>query len=286
MDYVDKIKRIEAELLAEKKLCDQALKRAPQGTLHVEKNGDYLAFRQVTVRNGTRTEKMIGRDKEAVQALAEKEYYMAKSRLLQKNIDKLSSMKDSFSRTDFQSIIENMKNGVNRMPQKIFSDTEGNGVLIPHPSRDPGIFAEPVRLRINGMTVEEWAVQPYKENDFHDEHKVHTGHYGLSYRSRHELLVCERLLQRRKAFHYDQLIRLVDSNASPDIIIPDHSGVFTFIEIVELETSEYVADLNHKLEQYADCGIVLGRNLVLIRPERNGAIDLEKFDRIIDAYCC
>jgi len=112
----------------------------------------------------------------------------------------------------------------------------------------------------------------------------HPSKYGLMTRSKAEAMIATALKDSGMKFQYEAATRLWHRTVRPDfkILLP-HARKFVYWEhLGKLDDPNYVMDNLTKLQDYADAGILLGRNLVITFETKDKPLTYDTIHRTID----
>ncbi len=261
------------------------LRRAPEGSLRITQNGPYLTYLHITIKEGKRLAKAIGRDPGKIHSLARKEYNLRMLRCLNHNIELLEHAKKNWMPIDADRILRSLPKHYDMLERDKILDRQLISVADwPRPKRTGVHIKEPL-LKLEDMTPEEWAALPYQENTKHLEYKIHPNRKGLYCRSKSEVLVTNEYDDLKIYYHYDEVISINGYYLSPDVIGLAHSLELKYHEHKGLDSEEY-QDLNKFKESlYSDAGIQPGRNLIFTYDSKNGSLNAKLLREILlDAY--
>ncbi len=145
----------------------------------------------------------------------------------------------------------------------------------PHPSRDPNLRALWPPLDTGGLTPEEWAAQPYRENTKNLEHKINRTLRGVLCRSKSELNILDMYDDLRIPFHNDETHRVNGELISPDVTGARADRRLVYHEHLGRQDAGYLQHIAHKVGIYAHAGIFIGKNLLFTYDNEDGSIDLD-----------
>lgn len=140
-------------------------------------------------------------------------------------------------------------------------------------------------LRIKDENLNEWVKAPYDKLNRYQEQLIYKGIDGQFYRSKGEVLLANRFVERGIAFRYEDSFRMFDGEiVYPDfqimhpitheIIIWEHFGM------MDRPTYRNINML--KLVKYAHSGYYINHNLIVTMEGDGMFLDMEEVDRIID----
>ena len=261
------------------------LRRAPEGSLRITKNGEYLTYLHITYKGGKRIARAIGRDPSLICLLARKEYNLRLLNTLDHNIQVLEKAKKNCLPDDPKALLAAMPKHFDSLERDKILDRKLISVRDwPYPRR-AGIAPREPQLKLTAMEPEEWAAMPYKENTKYLEYKVHPNRRGLLCRSKSEVLVTNEYDELKIYHHYDEVIMINGYYLSPDVIGLTWDRTFKYHEHKGLDTPEYKESNKFRESLYEDAGIVQGRNLIFTYDSENGSLNTKLLREIlIDAY--
>jgi hypothetical protein len=274
-----------SDLKKQRRNVKNELRRAPEGSLRITKNGNYLTYLHITHKDGKRTAKAIGRDPALICLLAGKEYNMRLLNTLNHNIQVLEKARKNCIPDDPKTLLAGLPKHYDSLERDKILDRRLISVSDWPCPKKTGVAAREPQLKLTAMTPEEWAAMPYKENTKHPEHKVHVNRRGLLCRSKSEVLVTNEYDVLKIFYHYDEVIMINGYHLSPDVIGLTWDGTFKYHEHKGLDTEEYKENNKFKESLYEDAGIVQGRNLIITYDSENGSLNTKLLREIlIDAY--
>ena len=279
MEYLKILENLLSALKGQRRMLNNELRKLPKGKLMISSNGNRLSCFDIGKPHSRIAPKGIGRKKETVYKLARKAYVAEQIRRIDSNIAVLekslaasfaldTAMPKHFDSLDTKRIIQPFRE----------SDAKW-----PNPSRDSTVYPRKAALRLEGMTPQEWAEQPYRENTKNLEHKIHKAGRGFYTRSKSEVLVTSEYDRREIYYHYDEVIEIDGKYVSPDVIGLRSDGMFIYQEHLGLQDMNYAGDMIRKLILYRKAGIILGKNLFFTFDDENGGINMDLIRASIDA---
>lgn len=274
-----------SDLKKQRRSVKNELRRAPEGSLRITKNGNYLTYLHITHKDGKRIARAIGRDSSLIYQLARKEYNLRLLNTLDHNIHVLEKAQKSCLPDDPKTLLTTMPKHFDSLERDKILDRRLISVRDwPSPQRT-GVTPREPQLKLTTMEPEEWAAMPYRENTKHLEHKVHPNRRGLLCRSKSEVLVTNEYDELRIYYHYDEVILINGYYLSPDVIGLAWDKTFKYHEHKGLDTQEYRDGNKFKESLYEDAGIVQGRNLIITYDSENGSLNTRLLrELLIDAY--
>ena len=166
-------------------------------------------------------------------------------------------------------------------------------------ARMPGAFAElPKESFVDDRFKElwDWAHEDYKRNPKPFSRSVNIACDGTRVRSKGECVLYNECTAACLPFRYDGLLELWDERGRlcefyPDIQIQCYNTKLIIIEhLGMLDDPDYAATVAKKLRVYLHNGFILGKNLFLTSDDKDGGLDSEVTERLIETikemfYC-
>lgn len=130
------------------------------------------------------------------------------------------------------------------------------------------------------INEEDWATAAYKTNSFPIKKPNHTP-LDLCTRSKSEAMIATRLEERGEYFRYDAEVVLRHRSVYPDFTILDRKRrrLVYWEHLGKVGDEKYMFRNLKKLEEYAECGIVLGDNLFITYESENKPLSIADIDR-------
>ncbi len=279
------LENILSDLRKNRRNARNELRRLPEGALRISKNGSHLTYLHITRPDGKRAARAIGRDPSLIYQLARKEYLMRQVRLLDHDIDVIEAAYKACLPVGPKSILSDMPAHFDSLEKDRILDRRLISVAdwpVPRPS---GVMPRPPIRRLEGMTPEEWAALPYKENTKAPEHKVHPNRRGLLCRSKSEVLITNEYDDLQIYYHYDEVIIINGYHLSPDVIGLASDMRLKYHEHAGLDSLEYRQRARFKRDLYEDAGIREGRDLIITFDTERGTLNVPLMRRtLMDAY--
>ena len=284
MDHTKTLELMLSALKGQRKTLNNELKRLPKGTLMISSNGKRLSIFNIGEPYSRSHPKGIGKDKELVAKLARKAYIMEQLRRINTDIALLEKLLKRNLPLDTKSLLKAMPKHFDALDsRKLIQPADHQAQPWPNPSRSASLLPRHVALFLEGMTPQEWAVLPYKENTKNLEHKIHRTNRGFYARSKSEVLITGEYDCRDLFYHYDEVIEIDGQYVSPDVIGLRSDGAFIFHEHLGLQDMSYSGEMIRKLITYRKGGIILGKNLFFTYDDESGGINMEMVRASIDA---
>ena len=259
----------------EARLLSKSLSRAPEGQLYIVQNGEYLKYLRIAEESGLQVRRGIGRDKELTAKLAHKRYVEEKLRRQRHNIELLEFICSDSLSLDESELLAAMPKHYDKIEREALFRGRSTALNWPHPSRDPDLKALWPPLDTGGLTPEEWAAQPYRENTKNLEHKINRTLRGVLCRSKSELNILDMYDDLRIPFHNDETHRVNGELISPDVTGARADRRLVYHEHLGRQDAGYLQHIAHKVGVYAQAGIFIGKNLLFTYDNEDGSIDLD-----------
>lgn len=120
---------------------------------------------------------------------------------------------------------------------------------------------------------------------FYEDKLIHKTARGELVRSKSEVIIANLLDSANLDYTYEQELKLKDGQIrSPDFTIRKSGKVFYWEHLGMLQNSDYAKKWKVKKQQYAENGIVEGKNLITSRDELDGSIDSQEINQFIKEY--
>ena len=278
------IEKLLSNLKKQRRMLNIELSRMPEGKLMISSNGSRLSCFDIAPPNSRRKPKGIGRNKELVFRLARKAYLLEKRERIECNIRQLERALACSVSLDEADLTQSLPKHFDTLDvRNLINPAIQNTGSWPNPSRDPSVRPGSPALRLEGMSAQEWAELPYRENTKKLEHKIHRANRGFWARSKSEVLVTGEYDRKGIFYHYDEVIEINGELVSPDIRGVRADGCFIYHEHLGLQDDGYTADTIRRLILYRKAGIVLGKNLFVTFDDEYGGISMDLLRASIDA---
>lgn len=273
-----------SDLKKQRRMINIELCRMPEGKLMISSNGSRLSCFDIGSPNSRKNPKGIGRDKERVCKLARKAYLQEELERIEINIRQLEHALARCVPLDEADLLKSMPKHFDTLDVRyLVNPAVQNTGKWPNPSRDPSVKPGYPALRLEGITAQEWAELPYRENTKNLEHKIHRASRGFWARSKSEVLVTGEYDRQGIFYRYDEVLEIDGKYVSPDIRGVRADGCFIYHEHLGLQDDGYTADTIRKLILYRRAGIVLGKNLFVTFDDEYGGISMDLLRASIDA---
>lgn len=273
-----------SNLKKQRRMLNIELKQMPEGRLMISSNGSRLSCFDTGSSGRGRRLKGIGRNQELVRRLARKAYLLEKLERIEINIAQLEHAREQCVSLEETDLLKSMPKHFDTLDVlDLVNPAMQNTGKWPNPSRDPAVRPENPALYLEGMSAQEWAELPYRENTKKLEHKIHRTNRGFLARSKSEVLVTGEYDRKGIYYHYDEVLEIDGELISPDIRGVRADGSFIYHEHLGLQDDAYTADTIRKLIVYRRAGIVLGKNLFLTFDNEYGGISMDLIRASINA---
>ena len=278
------IEKLLSSLKRQRRTLNIELRRMPEGKLMISSNGDRLSFFDIGGSYSRTKPKGIGKDQELVYRLARKAYLREEIERIGTNIKQLERALEGSVPMDETDLLRSMPKHFEALDVRyVVNPAVQNAGKWPNPSKDPNVYPKRAVLRLEGMSPEEWAAMPYRENTKNPDHKIHKTGRGFWARSKSEVLVTGEYDRRGIYYHYDEVLEIDGVLVSPDIRGMRSDGAFIYHEHLGLQDEGYTADTIRKLILYRKAGIVLGKNLFITFDDESGGINMDLVRASIEA---
>lgn len=262
----------------ERELVRAELKKYPAGELMISCEKDRTVYYCIYSDHGTRRRRKISSNKELINKLARKKYLLDYRDRLDECIAALSECASKLKQNAETNVIDRMPRNFGILPLELIVGPAMSSRKL-QPVDSPDIQCNSLRLRITGISPEEWMTLPYRVNNYHSDEKIHKSSCSIMMRSKGEIAWAERLLHWGIAFHYDELIFFAGEWISPDFIVMRKDGKLFYIEHCGLmEDEKYRSRHKYKLRLYEQAGVVPWDNLIVTYDRPDGSIDVELID--------
>ena len=234
-------------------------------------NHDRKTYYRARRVNGRYVRKSLGRDTEAINALARKEFLKVTISKLKHNMDILESSYRKLDDLDFDSIRARMYKTCRELPDEcFFTDGSGRRKMLPAGGRDG--------FRLH----RDWADEPYEKSDYMPERRRFMTSGGFRVRSKSEQLIAEQLLSYGVPFRYEQVIHIDGLRYSSDFTFRDrYLEMFYWEHAGMMDDPDYVSGHRRKMRSFESIVIVPWKNLI-ITYDVDGAINIPMIKSIIE----
>ena len=260
---MDRQRYLHKEICAEIERCKELYRKLsieykflPKGSLVTDHNNNIYRY---VKEEGKQYKIMLrNKDRKLVLQLKKRRYISKGLRILKKRIDAL----EYFLRHD-----------VLYDPKAIEKEL---------PKQYHGLKGVPVFLQ-GDINEEEWINQPYRTNPF----PIKTPNYtaaDLCTRSKSEAMIATRADGRNLLYRYDAEVVLGNKSVYPDFTFFDRKNrrIIYLEHLGKVDDEQYMMRNLQKLEEYAQCGIVLGDNLFITYESKMRPLSIKDIDDKLD----
>lgn len=133
------------------------------------------------------------------------------------------------------------------------------------------------------INVDDWINAPYRTNPYPIEKPNYTPN-DLCTRSKSEAMIATRADDRKLLYRYDAEVVLGNKSVYPDFTFldPKRRRIIYLEHLGKIDDELYMFRNLKKLEEYAECGIVLGDNLFITYESRNRPLSIKDIDNKLD----
>ncbi|MBQ3292403.1 MAG: hypothetical protein IJH43_08520 [Mogibacterium sp.] len=247
------------------------LEDLPAGKLYNQVNHNTNQLILSLNENGKRIRKTVTHDEKMLRALAKKEFAKNAIKVLNHNLEALTTLKQTYEPFDPDKILMQMTNAYNLLPEEYFFDK--SFFILENDLDEDEIF------KINRNR--EWGSAPYKESLYHKDRKTKRTSRGNYVRSKSELLIIEDLYHFGIPMHYDEEHIINGVFLVPDFTFKRWDGEFFFWEYLGMMDDVRYAKHNFKkLDDLYSAGIIPGDNLI-VTFDKGDNINMSMIDAII-----
>ncbi len=237
-DFVNQLKQRQTVLLNEIKKRQERLKNAPDGELYILRKKDSCQYykREKSQKRGTYIKK---EDKDLILALAQKKYNKTFIKKAQKEIKHIKRFLENYS--------ESISDIYSKLPREVQS------------------MVQPVDMSDEDY-ANKWQSEEYKRKPIDESVAEHITIRGERVRSKSEELIANTLHRMGIPYKYECPIVLYNREViHPDFTILDAKTrkIFYYEHLGKMEDPKYVMRNIHRLKDYEQSGIILGKNLII-----------------------
>ena len=247
------------EIQHELKRCEQLYRKLkiehkylPQGSLAIDLNGNLYRTGRI---DGKQYKVLLG-DSEAslIKKLKKRRYTVKALKLLQQRIENCKQFLKNDTLYDPKSLEQQL------------------------PKQYRGLRG--INIFLDGdINVDDWVNAPYRTNPI----PIKTPNYtpnNLCTRSKSEAMIATRADDRKLLYRYDAEVILGDKAVYPDFTFLDlkRRRIIYLEHLGKVDDEKYMFRNLKKLEEYAECGIVLGDNLFITYESRNRPLSIKDID--------
>ena len=209
----------------------------------------YCAYKE----NGKYIRKCVNGDRDAINALARKEYLRVSIDALKKNLAAYDGFCGKLEDLDFDAIKSKMQKAYRDLPMEcFFSNVEGRGAMMCESSED--------RFAMH----REWAKAWYEKSTYKPEGLRYPTSAGFNVRSKSEQHIVEQLVNYGVPFRYEQVIHIGHINYSADFTFRDRNlNKFYWEHAGMMGDPGYVDGYYKKRDAFESVGIVPWTNLIV-----------------------
>lgn len=133
------------------------------------------------------------------------------------------------------------------------------------------------------INVDDWVNAPYRTNPLPIKTPNYTAN-NLCTRSKSEAMIATRADDRNLLYRYDAEVILDDKAVYPDFTFLDlkRRRIIYLEHLGKIDDEKYMFRNLKKLEEYAECGIVLGDNLFITYESRSRPLSIKDIDDKLD----
>ena len=228
----------------------------PQGSLAIDLNGNLYRTGRI---EGKQYKVLLGdREISLIKKLKKRRYTAKALKLLQQKIENCRTF---------------LENDILYNPKAIEKEL---------PKQYRGIKGVDIFLS-GDINVEDWINAPYKTNPF----PITKPHYtptNLCTRSKSEAMIATRADDRKLLYRYDAEVTLGNKAVYPDFTFLDTKcrRLIYLEHLGRVDDEKYMLRNLKKLEEYAECGIVLGNNLFITYESQNRPLSIKDIDDKLD----
>ena len=267
MTLLEKINNDINELETVLNHAEGKLKKAPEGTLYIRKEGGILRYYNREYKEEQYV--YLGDDKQKeIVALEEKNYYQKLERVAKDELDKLKRI---------EKILE--------------KNPDWKTVFYQLPAEKRHLI-EPLELnplKCNERELERWTRTIKKKNSFPTPNKTVNGEYV---KSKSETIIADRLERAGVPYHYEPKIALAELEIgeifqwNPDFkVLNLRTGKEYFWEhFGRIDDPEYFSTCQMKLRLYAQNGLFMGDNLIITMESSTSPLNTEYVDCLIKKF--
>ena len=297
MDYRTELEKTVQDMRRLRAADTLALRSLPDGNITVYHDGPRIRYIHEWMERGVRKHKDITRNGKLVAKLLRKRYLKAEAALIDADLKTMTSALIHISGNLTEKVISTLSPPFHEFPRDSFIKPPA---FLPHPSSDPGCIIRNLgetRCLSDygvGISPEDWAEMPYRENTAFLGNKTVTAENGLLTRSKSEADFTRFYDTRGILYHYDEIFLYLDRTEydpngtiryiSPDFVLLRPDGSFLFHEhFGRTDDKEYMMRSIEKLYTYIRLGIMPGIDLMITFELPGGGIDLRLAEAQLDS---
>lgn len=132
--------------------------------------------------------------------------------------------------------------------------------------------------------IRQWQATNFEKNTIPVKTNLMTKR-GELVRSKSELIIANKLYDAGIPYHYETIFMKGDFRASPDFFILNPRTLQTFFweHFGMMSKEDYLEDALGKIEQYAKCGVIQGKNFIVTFESATHQLDTKYADNIINS---
>lgn len=231
-------------------------KYLPEGTLVTDSNDNIYRY----IKKGSKQYKIMLRknDQSLLNKLKRRRYISKGLRILQQRIKTIKEFLEKDTFYDPKAIEEQL------------------------PKQYRGLKG--VKVFLDGdINIDDWISAPYITNPLPIQRKHYTT-TGLCTRSKSEAMIATRADDRKLLYRYDAEVRLDNKSVYPDFTFLDikRRRILYLEHLGKVDDERYMLRNLRKLEEYAECGIVLGDNLFITYETQRKPLSISDIDNKLD----
>lgn len=224
-----------------------AFRKTKGGTEYVRITKRWVDGRTIYLRTG------ISKKPQLVRQLARKKYLELSVKALAAEIKRLTRFLENRIEPDAAHVLQMLPAAYRALPEEMFFSAR--------------------------TAQDRWVREPYRQNTFRPEEKIHITGTGLRVRSKSELLIAEKLDAYGLPYRYERVIAFENHFFSPDFEIAAAGGIVYWEHCGMMSDSRYRSSSQWKLKQYEKMGIVPWKNLIVTYDMEDGGLNI----RIIES---
>ncbi len=256
-DLIKHLKKRESIIKKALKLAEQEEGSFSEGRLRVVKIEKGCRYYNVVKKNDTNGEYLSVKEKPLIKELAQKDY---NKRFLKEAKEELKTLQRTIDK--FESI-------------------NGDGTFL-NLSPERQRLVTPYIIS-DDLYAEEWQSKKFKTNSYLPENKRYDTKRGEKVRSKSEAIIADILYDLRVPYRYEAPLQLNVGIRYPDFTLLNiKTKEEIFLEHLGLmDEDEYRAATFHKLDEYRENGIYLGRNLLITYETEESPLDIKGIKRML-----
>ena len=262
-DYIKSMKNRMEDLKKAISAAQKAAPRFPEGRMRVSQTGKQVRFYHVGKSDDSSGVYITKENRALVKALAQKDYNEKFLKKARAELSKLECSVRALSGASADIAYQTL-------------DPRRSRLVTPY-------------LITNDLYADRWKSQPYKTNPYMPESKLYDTNNGEKVRSKTEAIIADMLLELGIPYRYEQELKL----GGDAVRYPD----FTLLEIKTrkeiylehfglLDDEDYRNKCLHKLDEYRNNGIYLGKNLLITYESADCPFDIKGTRKMIRDLLC